>query len=143
MENMRYTWDLYFKSIHLMMILSGATIAVLMNLTLGNDNAAQMTHKYLSFYSMVSAGIAGGIALAWRFMAQVLCEKQLYYPSKDFVDYFKRTKTWVAYSLDSDGLVKICRWGADTCKLLSAVFIALSWGVALTFVGWNISVLGP
>lgn len=137
-ETMRYTWDLYFRTIQAIIIVNGATIAFLANAAFGLDHDSVSDYKIYALIGMVFAGVGGGVALIWRFVAQVLCEGQLYVPAENYRDYFERTKTWVAFAVDKPQCLRAFSITAEILKVICAVCVLGAWTCGLYFFYVNL-----
>lgn len=138
-QRLQFLWDQYNKIVHLTVIMSGATIALLISVGLESGRATQLKSPEYLVGAIVLAGIAGVLALVWRYFAQILMEGQIYGPRAAVVDYFRDSRLPLALTANLKGVAAL----NEVAKVLSCVLLLCSWITAIALLLLNIDVGTP
>lgn len=120
-------WDSYHKFLHLGMLASGATVAIVWQFLKDApliDPAAGLIVKLV----LVLAGVAGICFASCRWLSQVLMERQVYGPSGPAKEYFKSCETRIPNALwYSPFIISVFYKVNDFFKFFGAFSLSLSW----------------
>lgn len=86
-------WENYHKVIGLQLVVSGATIAFLLNIVLSKPDPTKLANKDLLMWSVGVAALAGLVSIVARVTAQILMERQVYGKRSDAKAYFQLTES--------------------------------------------------
>lgn len=134
-DRLKFLWDQYMKVVQLTIVMSGATIGVLINIGLLGEAVSKHQRPDLLFIGVVLAGLAGLLSLCWRFVAQVLMERQIYADPENALKYFLLTGTPPPYALRIS-MVQIAVVN-EILKFSSGIVLLASWLAAILFVATN------
>lgn len=135
-DRLRFLWEQYIKVVQLNIVLAGATIGLIANLSLLRSSTNDLIGLDWLQASLVLAGISGLGALVWRFCAQVQMERQVYGNVKVARWYFR-----INASEEPQGLsARVRRYevAAFWLKLASGGFLLFSWGALFAFAYQNL-----
>ena len=134
---LQFLWEQYMRFVQLTLIMSGATIGILLNVTLISQNARSLSRRDLVFWAICFAGVAGLCSLFWRMTAQVLMERQLYAQPEKAKRFFEITGTEKPLALKIN--LKWLHWFNEGFKYASAPLLLASWTICIWFVLVNLN----
>lgn len=138
-DRLKFLWEQYIKVVQLNIVLAGATIALIANMTLLRPNAAHFIHPEWLQWSLGLAGASGLFALIWRFSAQVQMERQVYGHIKVADWYFDLNDSEKPVGVTES--VKVYEKLTFWLKLLSGFLLLFSWTALGAFAFENLEAL--
>ena len=131
-----FLWEQYIKVVHLNVILAGATIGLIANMTFLSEDMEKLKYLDLLQISLAFAGLSGFAALVWRFCAQVMMERQVYGNIRLARWYFKMNGSAEPQAVRS---IWGYQFGTGCLKWVSGPALLISWILLFTFATKNIS----
>ena len=135
---LKFLWEQYMRFLQLTLILSGATIGILLNVALISQNARNLVRRDLVFWAICLAGVAGLCSLVWRMTAQILMERQLYARPEDAKWFFGITGTELPWALTIKSLKWLQRFN-EGFKFATVPLLLASWSICIWFVLANLN----
>lgn len=132
-ERLCFLWEQYIKILALAIIMSGATVALCVQVLL-SEKASGLCDKYIIVDSMYYAGIGGLAALACRWLSQIIMERQVYGIKSIAIYYFSLTETDCPSAIKYHP--KLTNWMYrlnNIIKFFSAGFLIYAWWLLINF----------
>jgi hypothetical protein len=138
-ERLTFLWEQYLKVVQLNIVLSGATIGLIANMTFLRDKTDGLVELQWLQFSLWFACASGLSSLIWRFCAQVQMERQVYGNIKLANWYFDLNGSTkpegLSYHFNSYEKATNC------LKLVSGSLLLISWAMLSIFAYVNLESL--